>query len=129
MQKTPVMIASAAVSDTYRDQVLAGQGRHDGGDDGAGRGIGRDDQLAGRAQKGVSDERQEAGVQPVDRGNAGQLRVGDGDRHGHRGHRYARQKIVAEPALLISRQRPIMGAPFSSWMRTRVPATAIADSL
>ena len=76
------------------------------GEDRSGRRIGRDHQMARRAEDGESDEGQENGVKAGDDRRAGDAGVAEHLRNVHRGERHAGEGVAQRLARLIGRRPP-----------------------
>jgi hypothetical protein len=85
-------------------EIALGQGQQQGGDHGAGGRVRPQDQLPGRAEQGIDQHRQHAGVQTDFRREARQ--VGIGDRRGDldRGDREAGDDIPRQPLPAVKTQ-------------------------
>ena len=84
--------------------IVAGQGCDGCRDQRAGRSVRSHDQLPRRTEEGVGNQRQNAGVQTVDRRYARKRRVGNGDRHGDGGNREAGEQVGGQPGGVVGAQ-------------------------
>ena len=75
------------------------------------RGVRPQHQDAAGTEQRVSEQRDDGGVQAVDAGDARCHRVGDSDRHQHRGQHEAGHQVVGQPGDLVPAQRLQSGQP------------------
>ena len=89
--------------------VAGGERTEAGGDDQTGGRVGADDQLAGRTENRVGEQREDRRVDPDDDRHASEIRVGDADRQRHRGHREPGAEVAPDVRPAIGPQQAQAG--------------------
>ena len=97
MHTSPDTTAIMLASGHGAHRVAGRERQHDRENHRGERGVRPQHQDAARAEQRVGEQRDDGGVQAVDSRDARGHRVGDSDRHQHRGQHQAGHQIVRQP--------------------------------